>query len=198
MATAYLLSGDPERAEAYLDQVPRSPDVDSDRALAALGRGDLERALGLLDGAVQAAPDLLRAHWNRGVVLRAMSLQLAAAAEFQHVAEKGEPGWSDEARQLAEGLRSGAEARRKSWTDMKAAGMALALEGKPIPPAMVARNPGMVRLYLYHAIRAAQSREQVLALLPLAESLDQVFRARTSSEYVQAVARADFAKRGLS
>lgn len=196
VATAYLLSGDPERAEAYLDQVPRSPDVDSDRALAALGRGDLERALGLLDGAVQAAPDLLRAHWNRGVVLRAMSLQLAAAAEFQHVAEKGEPGWGDEARQLAEGLRSGAEARRKSWTDMKAAGMALALEGKPIPPAMVARNPGMVRLYLYHAIRAAQSREQVLALLPLAESLDQVFRSRASSEYVQSVARADFARRG--
>ncbi|WP_224369018.1 CHAT domain-containing protein [Hyalangium versicolor] len=195
VATAYLLAGDPERAEAYLDQVPRSPDVDSDRALAALGRGDLERALGLLDGALAAAPDLLRAHWNRGVVLRAMDLQLAAAAEFQHVAQKGEPGWSDEARQLAEGLRAGAETRRKSWLDMNAAGMSLALEGKPLPPAMVARNPGLARLYLYHAVRAAMAPEEVLRLMPLAESLDQAFGGHLSSEYLQAVSRADFTKR---
>ncbi|WP_224246562.1 CHAT domain-containing protein [Hyalangium gracile] len=196
VATAYLLAGDAERAEAYLDHVPRSPDVDSDRALAALGRGDLDRALGLLDGALAAEPEALRAHWNRGVVLRAMSLQLAAAAEFQHVAEKGEPGWSDEARQLAEGLRSGAENRRKSWTAMKDAGMALALEGKAPPAAMLSRNPGLMRLYLYHAVRAAMSQEQVLALLPVAEALDQVSRTRTAVEYVQRVSRADVARRG--
>ncbi|MBN1210355.1 MAG: CHAT domain-containing protein [Myxococcaceae bacterium] len=195
VATAYLLAGDFARAEAHLDRLPPSPGVDSDRAMAALGRGEPERALQLLDRALAAEPEGLRHHWNRGVVLRSMSLELAAAAEFQRVADKGEPGWGEEARRLAEGLRGGAEARRKSWQDMKAAGMALVLAGTPLPPAMVRRSPGMARLYLYHAVRAATSREQVLALLPLAESVDQVSGTRTASEYVQRISRADFARR---
>jgi hypothetical protein len=195
VATAYLLAGDFARAETYLDRLPASPAVDSDRAMAALGRGEAERALQLLERALAAEPDSPRHHWNRGVVLRALSLELAAAAEFQRVADKAEPGWGEEARRLAEGLRGGAEARRKSWQDMKDAGMALVMEGKPLPPAMVRRNPGMARLFLYHAVRAATSREQVLALLPVAESVDQVSGTRTASEYVQRVSRANFARR---
>jgi cellulose synthase operon protein C len=195
VATAYLLAGEFERAEQFLDRVPASPEVDSDRALAALGRGNSERALGLLEQALAAAPQTPRVHWNRGVVLRAMGLELAASVEFQRAAETAGPGWSEEARQLTGGLRASAEARRKAWQDLTEAGQALALQGTPLPAAMVARNPGRVRLYLYHALRTAASREQVLALLPLAQSLDQESRTRTATASVQRIAQADFARR---
>ncbi|MDC0713975.1 CHAT domain-containing protein [Stigmatella sp. ncwal1] len=195
VATAYLRAGEFERAEQFLDRVPRSPEVDSDRALAALGRGEHERALVLLEHALASAPESLRAHWNRGVVLRAMSLELAASVEFQRVADKAEPGWSEEAKQLAGGLRTTAEARQKSWQALTEAGQALAFQGTPLPAAMVHRNPGRVRLYLYHALRTATSQEQVLALLPLAQSLDQVSRTRTASSAVQHVAQANFTRR---
>ncbi|SEK31547.1 Putative zinc-finger [Stigmatella aurantiaca] len=195
VATAYLLAGEFERAEQFLDRAPASPEVDSDRALAALGRGDAERALGLLEHARTSAPRSPRVHWNRGVVLRAMALELAASVEFQHVADTAEPGWSEEAKRLAGGLRANAEARQKAWSALTEAGQALALQGTPMPAAMVPRNPGRVRLYLYHALRTAASREQVLALLPLAQSLDQVSRTRTASASVQRIAGADFARR---
>ncbi|WNG27566.1 CHAT domain-containing protein [Cystobacter fuscus] len=195
LATAYLLAGEFERAEKALERLPPSPDVDSDRALAALGRGEPERALVALDRALRAAPEHPRAHWNRGVALRAMSLELAAAMEFQLVADRREPGWSEEAKRLAEGLRASAASRSRAWTDMNAAGMALALEGTALPSAMVRRDPDLARLYLYHAIRAAVSREQVLALAPLASALDTAARNSTASDYVQRVARADFARR---
>jgi tetratricopeptide (TPR) repeat protein len=195
LATAYLLAGEFERAEKALERLPPSPDVDSDRALAALGRGETGRALEALDRALKAAPEHPRAHWNRGVVLRSMSLELAAAMEFQRVADRGEPGWSDEAKRLAEGLRASAGSRSRAWADMNAAGMALALDGTALPGAMVRRAPELARLYLYHAIRAAVTREQVLALSPLAGALDAAAGNPTASDYVQRVARADFTRR---
>ncbi|MET0401616.1 MAG: CHAT domain-containing protein, partial [Cystobacter sp.] len=57
------------------------------------------------------------------------------------------------------------------------------------------RAPELSRLYLYHAIRAAESREQVLALAPLAQSLDAAAKTSAASDYVGRVARADFARR---
>ncbi|MCY1047750.1 CHAT domain-containing protein [Corallococcus sp. bb12-1] len=196
IATAYLASGDFERAERILEGLPPSPAVQGDRALAALGLGLPERALGLLDAALETAPDDARLHWNRGLALQALSLELASAAEFQRVARAKEPGWSTEADARADGLRAGALARRDSWQAMNAAGMALALEGTPYPSTMARRNPDLARLYLYHALRAAPSAERVRALLPLASVLDEATRTKTATAYVTRVAEADFSRRG--
>ncbi|RKG84807.1 CHAT domain-containing protein, partial [Corallococcus terminator] len=196
IATAYLASGDFERAERILEGLPPSPAVQGDRALAALGLGLPERALRLLDAALETAPDDARLHWNRGLALQALSLELASAAEFQRVARAKEPGWSTEADARADGLRAGALARRDSWLAMNAAGMALALEGTPYPSTMARRNPDLARLYLYHALRAAPSAERVRALLPLASVLDEATRTKTATAYVTRVAEADFGRRG--
>lgn len=196
VATAYLVSGDFERAERLLEKLPASPAVEGDLALAALGLGQPERALRRLEAGLQTAPDDPRLHWNRGLALQALSLELAAAVEFQRVVEAKEPGWSAEAASRADGLRKGALARRDSWQAMNAAGMALALEGTPYPATLARRNPDLARLYLYHALRAAPSVERVQALLPLATLLDDVTRTKTATAYVARVAAADFTRRG--
>ncbi|WP_233595519.1 CHAT domain-containing protein [Corallococcus sp. CA031C] len=196
IATAYLVSGDSERAERILEALPQSPAVQGDRALAALDLGQPERALGLVEAALETAPEDPRLHWNRGLALQAVSLELAASAEFQRVVQAKEPGWSTEAQARADGLRQGALGRRDSWQAMNAAGMALALEGTPYPATMARRNPDLARLYLYHALRAAPSAERVRALLPLATVLDDATRTKTATAYVARVAEADFARRG--
>lgn len=196
VATAYLLSGDFERAEHLLERLPPSPGVRGDLALAALGRGQPEQALTWAEAALDGAPEDPRLHWNRGLALQALALELAAAEEFQRVAKAREPGWSTEATERAEGLRAGALARRDSWQAMNAAGMALALEGTPLPTTMARRNPDLARLYLYHALRAAPSAERVQALLPLASQLDDITRTKTASAYVARVAATDFGRRG--
>ncbi|WP_223633189.1 CHAT domain-containing protein [Corallococcus sp. EGB] len=196
VATAWLAAGDFERAERILERLPASPAVLGDMALAALGRAQPERALTLLEAGLETAPDDPRLHWNRGLALQALSLELAAAAEFSRVAQAKEPGWSPEATERADGLRKGALARRDSWQAMNAAGMALALDGTPYPASMARRNPDLARLYLYHALRAAPSVERVKALAPLAEVLDDANHTKTASAYVAHVAAADFRKRG--
>ncbi|NBD09367.1 CHAT domain-containing protein [Corallococcus silvisoli] len=196
VATAWLAARDFARAAPILERLPSSPAVLGDRALAALGQGQPERALGLLEAGLEAAPDDARLHWNRGLALQALSLELAAAAEFQRVAQAKEPGWSAEATERADGLRQGALARRDSWQAMNTAGMALALEGTPYPAPMARRNPDLARLYLYHALRAAPSVARVRALAPLADVLDDASRTKTASAYVARVAAADFGKRG--
>ncbi|MFP2902937.1 hypothetical protein ACLEQD_42695, partial [Corallococcus sp. 4LFB] len=185
-----------ERAERILERLPASPAVMGDLALAALGRNEPERALSMLELGLDSAPDDTRLHWNRGLALQALSLELAAAEEFSRVAQAKEPGWSTEALERADGLRKGALARRDSWKAMNAAGMALALDGTPYPATMARRNPDLARLYLYHALRAAPSVERVKALAPLAEVLDDATRTKTASAYVARVAAADFHKRG--
>ncbi|AFE05970.1 hypothetical protein COCOR_04698 [Corallococcus coralloides DSM 2259] len=196
VATAWLAAGDFERAERILERLPASPAVMGDLALAALGRAQPERALTLVEMGLESAPDDARLHWNRGLALQALSLELAAAAEFSRVAQAKEPGWSTEATERADGLRKGALARRDSWKAMNAAGMELALDGTPYPGALARRNPDLARLYLYHALRAASSVERVQALAPLAALLDDVTRTKTASAYVARVAAADFNKRG--
>ncbi|RKH74750.1 CHAT domain-containing protein [Corallococcus aberystwythensis] len=196
VATAWLAAGDFERAERILERLPASPAVMGDLSLAALGRAQPERALTLLERGLETAPDDTRLHWNRGLALQALSLELAAAAEFSLVAQAKEPGWSTEALERADGLRKGALARRDSWKAMNAAGMTLALDGTPYPASMARRNPDLARLYLYHALRAAPTVERVKALAPLAELLDDVTRTKTASAYVARVAAADFHKRG--
>jgi tetratricopeptide (TPR) repeat protein len=100
VATSYLLRGEREQAADSLSRISStSPDVDSDRAVVALSKGELAEALRLLEGVLEKAPNHAPALWNRGLVLRELGLDLLAAQSFAKVAALNEQGWSDEARE---------------------------------------------------------------------------------------------------
>jgi tetratricopeptide (TPR) repeat protein len=100
VGTSYLLRGEREQAADSLSRVAASsPDVDSDRAVVALSKGEPREALLLLDGVLEKAPQHAPALWNRGLVLRELGLDLLAARSFAQVAALNEKGWSDEARE---------------------------------------------------------------------------------------------------
>src|SRR5207253_10324282 len=97
LATGQLLRGEREQAARTLARAPRSPDVDSDRAAAALQSGAADEALILLDPVLSVNPSHPQALWNRALALRELGLPLAAAEAFTAAAALKEPGWSGEA-----------------------------------------------------------------------------------------------------
>jgi tetratricopeptide (TPR) repeat protein len=107
LATGHLLRGEREQAAEYLQRAPATPDVDSDRAVVAMARGELKEALRLLDGVLEKHPRHPQALWNRALVLRELGQDAQAAEAFDAVAALGEPGWSDEAKERARALRRG-------------------------------------------------------------------------------------------
>src|SRR5436190_2126936 len=78
LATGQLLRCEREQASRSLARAPRSPDVDSDRAAAALQSGAADEALLLLDPVLSANPSHPQALWNRALALRELGLPLAA------------------------------------------------------------------------------------------------------------------------
>ncbi|MBU8895565.1 CHAT domain-containing protein [Corallococcus sp. M34] len=175
LAAAYLVRGDAALAAPYLEKAEASPDVDCDRALLALDRRDLTRALTLLDGVLRAHPRHAQALWNRGLVLRELELWASAAESFEAVAALGETGWSQEARALAQALRERLASEREGWNRGMAAGKALVAGTGTVPTGELRAHPGFMRMYLYEAIRAAGSIERLRSLAPMAEALDARF-----------------------
>lgn len=106
IVAAYVLHGQLQQAQAVLAREPESLARNIDLSVVALQDGRYQDALMLLDKpVVRANPRNAQALWNRGLALRALGQKDAAAAAFEQVAELDEPGWSDEARGLAKGLR---------------------------------------------------------------------------------------------
>ncbi len=191
-----LLRGELEQAADVLGRGPDEPGRLSDLAVVALERGQPEQALALVDEALQKSPQHPQALWNRALALEALSLDLSAADAFFVVAGLGEPGWAAEARERAETLRRRTEAIPPKWLEAWQAGVDLALEGKPMDPALVLAAPSMARNYFYQAVWAAPSAERVLALVPLAKLLDEGSGSTGLSTYVAEVATHDFRRRG--
>ncbi|NPC73516.1 hypothetical protein HPP05_27565 [Corallococcus exiguus] len=108
IVAAYVLHGQWQQAQAVLAREPASLARDSDLAVVALQDNRFQDALALLDPVVRADPRNPQALWNRGLALRALHQEARAARDFDQVAALGEPGWSDEARKLAEELRAAA------------------------------------------------------------------------------------------
>jgi tetratricopeptide (TPR) repeat protein len=193
-AAVALFAGDRGGATRALASAPVTPEGESDRAAVELIDGEpaaLVRALDHVDRALAAAPDLPIALWNRALVLVALDLPLAAAAELDRVAARGEPGWADEARERAAALRSRARARRVLWQRVTAAKRTL-LDDPARVPLDVAQVPGFMTVVLYDAVRAAGSPDAVRALLPLAQELDRVHRNDQLTRYIRRVAASDF------
>jgi hypothetical protein len=127
--------------------------------------------------------------------LRDLGLARAASAELERVAALGEPGWSDEARALADGLRGPVAARDAAHAAFAKAEAAMLAGGAPIDPALGARFPGEARVDLHDALRMADSAAAAQALAPLAAAIDQATGGDGARRAVARVAAADFAAR---
>ncbi|MGE6756680.1 CHAT domain-containing protein [Corallococcus interemptor] len=196
IAAAYALEGEWSQAASFLERTPASPERDSDLAAVALARGDHERALRLLDGALAAKPGLAQALWNRALVFREMGLTLRASELFEEVARRNEQGWGREAHGQALALREATLERQRQWKAARDATLALMADPKaPLPLDAARQMPGTVRGVFYDVVRAAASKEHAQALLPLAKELDRLHGGSVLSDYVQRVAKRDFSRR---
>ncbi|MCP3140256.1 CHAT domain-containing protein [Pyxidicoccus xibeiensis] len=192
IAMAFLLRGDLAQASAFLDKLPSSPDVDTDRAVLAMQRQDWEAALALLERVTKEHPRHPQALWNRGLALQALGLSLQAAESFDQVAALKEPGWGDEAAQRARQLREAAEAERKDWKGMRKDCQRMVEGGEPLSPAQVDALPGMAQVCLYNALRTGASPERVEALRPLVARLDRKLGTHHLEDALGRAARQDF------
>lgn len=175
-----LLNGDRKQAAAYLSRAGESPAVLADRAALALANADPSAALDLADAALDRAPGQAAATWNRGLALRDLGLGHGAAAAFGQVAAMGEPGWADEAKQRAANLNAEFAEQLDLSLRVAAAAKTLAttFEGLALDDARAL--PGMARIALYDAIRAAPTRAALDKLRPLAEAIDAVDHTTTA------------------
>ncbi len=197
LAVAYLLDDAPAKAEQVFMKLRtqgRSPELDSDLAVALLQQGKSKEALQLLDEVLAEHPRHPQALWNRGLALRELDLPLMAAQAFSEVVALDEPGWSKEAEERARSLLSATDARRERWQAVFDAGRALRDAAPEVLPSGFDEMPYSRRLF-YDAVRCAPSRERVLALLPLAQRLDARAGGHVLEGYVRRVAEADFARR---
>jgi tetratricopeptide (TPR) repeat protein len=198
LAAALLIRDDKGlagRAVQALETLGDSPDLNNDRAVAKLLEGKHEEALRLLDAALEVDSSHPQALWNRGLVLREMGLKLLAARTFLELADRGEPGWSREAKEKAAALRAPKDEQRKQWEAISAVGKKLVGEAKAVAlPQGFSEYPS-ARRHFYEAVRAAPSREAALALLPLAQEIDARAGGSVLAGYVLRVAEADFSRR---
>lgn len=195
IAMAFLLRGDLGQATAFLDKLPPSADLDTDRAVLALQRRAPEEALVLLERALKARPQHPQALWNQGLALRELHLPLRAAQAFEQVAALKEPGWSQEAAEKAASLRAPEQEERRGWEGTRKDCKRMVDGGEPLSFQQARQWPGMARVCLYNAVRAAASPERVEALRPLAVELDDLERGTHLQDYLRRAARLDFSVR---
>jgi hypothetical protein len=173
VVAGHLLLGNRALAASLLEKAPRTVALDVARAVVALEAKRPEDALELLDGVLDRQPAQPQALWDRGLALRDLGLELAAAEAFERVAALGEPGWSDEARARAAALRPARAGRQKAWGRIESAGDQLLRHGVLPPASLVAERPDFFRRDFYVAAASAPSRERLQSLRPLALELDR-------------------------
>ncbi|WP_249351184.1 CHAT domain-containing protein [Corallococcus exiguus] len=158
---------------------------------------ELREALRLLHQALLLKPTHLQAHWNRALVYRDLGLPLLAIQDLEAVeGQETHPGWRAEAREKRLKLAD-VTTRRQRWEAANSAGAELVARGaQALDEAMRYSDVPMMRRDFYHAVRSRTSREDVLALLPLAEALDAKAGQQTVlADYLRSVASRDFSRR---
>jgi hypothetical protein len=155
--------------------------------------GRTDQALDEIDRALAAAPRDPGALWNRALALRQLDLPRAAAEAFDRVAARGEPGRYEEARACAQELRAATATRDQAWQQADAAGQAM-MDGTAPPLSSLRTFPGLMRHYLYWAVRAAETKGQLLPLLPAARELDRIDGDNRLTTLVEATAASDLRK----
>lgn len=172
IGTAYLMSGNRALGLRYFERAGHGPDALSDRGAAFLALADHAQALEVLDQALALEPEHPEAHWNRGLVLESLDLRWTAAEAFAASARSSTDPWAEIAAERAARNRRAMTTRRDRWVAADAAGKRMVLEAVPMPRNHVLDAPGIAQVYLYDALRSAQSSEEVMGLLPVAAALD--------------------------
>jgi cellulose synthase operon protein C len=182
VATARVLAGELKSAEQSLENCSTSTDhannadLDADRAGLAVLHSDFEKAVELSERALDANPDHAAALWNRGLALRGLGLELAAAAAFERVATldaKREPAWAREASEKASAMRAEIERFRRSYEDVDRLGKQMARGGPPVSADLAGAVPSRSRVHLHDAIRTATTTARLDELEPLASALER-------------------------
>lgn len=214
LAAAYLAGGNPEPDNAIhrLEQMRSEQQGDVADVLSDLGAAhyaaaklrsgswalrELREALGLLNQSLMRKPGHIQALWNRALVYRELGLPLLAMQSLAEVEQREtDPGWLRETRERKERLSRALDGKER-WRAADDAGDALA---RNLPGAMAGAleyvDMPQMRRDFYHAIRTRTSREEVLALKPLAEALEQGSGPSTVLvDYVQEISGHDFSRR---
>lgn len=195
LAIAWLLDGRFDRARSALAKTEDSVDVRSDQAAILVTEHRAHEALDVLRDVLAESPEHGPALWNRALALRELGLSLGAASAFERVAQLGEAGWADEARERAASLRRKTSARREATTRALQSTRGMVLSGQPVAERVARAHPGYTRLYFYEALRAAPSADVVRRFRPLAELLDDHHGGEILRRHVERVASADFRHR---
>jgi hypothetical protein len=193
LVAVYLAKGELADAERELARSGPGDELDLDRAVLALARNQHAEALRYLDEVLARSPRNGVALWDRARVLTELRLPLAAAEDFEDVVKLGklgELGWSIEAMGRAGELRRAEALRAQRWQAGKRACEHLSAAHLP-DPAVVRASTSVCRPAFYEAVRLAPSREDVVALLPVAEALDAAAGNGAARSLVREVAAAD-------
>lgn len=212
---AYLAWDRPEEALKLLGKrtEKESPEDQNDRAAALMLLGQklgsspeafskYEEALDVLNSLLQKRPEDSKARWNRGLVLDKLHLTLLAMHDFEEVARKEQnEKWKKEAADWAAKLRNRSLGEEARWQRIRSIGEELAATGRFQEGSSELTSP-IMRLYFYEAVRTRTSREEVLALMPLAKKLDEEVarssqgpRSDVLQRYVERISRRNFSAR---
>ncbi len=205
LVAAYLAVGKPdtESARTFLkrmesDERWAAADVSCDLGVSHYLDGNLEEALRLFNQVLRRQPNHPQALWNRALVYRKLGLPLLARQDFEAVARLDEDeGWRRDAlAQTTRGELAGTAERKARWLAAGHAGDALVARGaEALQEALPYADVPMMRREFYDAVRTRTTPEQVRALLPLAERLDEVSQGSVLADYVRHTASRDFARR---
>ncbi len=197
LIAAHALVAELGRADAVAATLPDTTAAAADRAALAVLRGQPEQALALTERALRREPGHAGAQWNRALALRDLELPMAAAAAFDAVAARGEPGWADEARVRAAGLRAGVTVRDRDFAALgqRAGAQIAGTRADGLTVADARRFPAFTRLYFLDALRVVDDADQARALGAVADELDTAAGDRSARLALEAVVASDFAVR---
>ncbi|HYV46372.1 MAG TPA: zf-HC2 domain-containing protein [Myxococcaceae bacterium] len=173
IADAYLARGAPEPARPYLDRAGNTPEALASRAAMDLMLGRPEEAVRHAGQSLAAKPGYRPAQWNLALGLRALGLTVGAARQLDAVAAAGEPGWSDEAKQLVEQLRADAQRRKDHWAEVLEACLGAEAGELPFPADLQGVPLVFLRESFDETLARAGTAERLRELLPAAETLDE-------------------------
>jgi hypothetical protein len=196
LAAGLALNGAVEQASAALAAAGDDPRAHADRAAIALLRGDPRAALVAADAALVAEPGLAPAMWNRALALRDLGLLLTAARQLEEVAALGEPGWSEEAAQLAADLRARVGRQRGSWERARDEGEAFARSGgEALAGEIVAARPALLIPSVYELARRAEVPADVERVRAAAAAVATGAAAEPVARLISRLAAVDLAAR---
>jgi tetratricopeptide (TPR) repeat protein len=207
LAIAQVMNGELSNSIATLNGLnKRKPNssVESDQAALEIAAAEnsnnysnVERTLAALARLQRSAdPNVARAaQWNGAVLRENLKLPFSAEAAYRDIARQGERGWSAEAGTRAEGAKLSGRTVRATWRAADRAGNALVSSRTLVPEDLIKSVPGLMRAHFYLAVRTAENRDQVHALIPMASELDRIDGGSTLTDYARRIERVDFQRR---